>query len=214
MSFRNKPTRETYGDGVQELTRMIAIDPGDVHVGVAFFETWGHPDSDDGWECVDTQEITPEELEDALLETFLDGDVDILVYEKFFLYEDKAMAQVGSEFRTSQLIGVIRYLWRQQEIHASAHDQAREKGKILTCELEGFTCADPKRMSGKHVTLVSQPASIQDPTAGILRARKIKSTAKRNKDTAGHQVSAELHGWYYLLQGRHHPPQSKKRGRR
>lgn len=192
---------------------MIAVDPGDVHVGVAFFETWGDPTKDEGWECVDTQEMTPEEFEDALLETLLDGDVDILVYEKFFLYEDKAMAQVGSEFRTSQLIGVIRYLWRQQEIHASAHDQARERGKILTCELEGMTCADPNRMSGKHVTLVGQPASIQEPTAGILRVRKIKSTAKRNKDTLGHQVSAELHGWHYLLHGRHHPEKKTKRRR-
>lgn len=187
---------------------MIAVDPGDVHVGVAFFETWLPPEDDEGWECVDTQELTPEEFQDALLETMLDGDIDILVYEKFRLYEDKKDVQVGSEFLTSQLIGVIKYLWRAQEIHATNHDEAMAAGKLLTCQLQGQACADPNRRSFKHIELVKQGAEIQTPTKGILRHKKIKSTAKRNKDTAGHQVSAELHGWYYLLEGR------KKAGRK
>lgn len=199
----DKPSREQFSGDPQYLTRMIAVDPGDVHVGVAFFETWLDPDLDEGWDCVDTQEMSPEEFEDALLETLIDGDIDIFVGEKFNLYEDKAMAQVGSEMRTSQMIGVIKYLLRQQEIHASAHDDAVAQGKVMTCELQGQRCEDPEKPTHKHVVQVWQPASVQAPTKGILRARKIKSTAKRNKDSLGHQVSAELHGWYYLLHGRH-----------
>lgn len=197
--MKPQQSRVTTWNGTEPFTRMIAVDPGDVHVGVAFFEAIGDPATDDNWKCVDTQEMEPDTFEDALLETFLDGDIDILVYERFLLYEDKASQQTGSEFRTSQMIGVIRYLWRQQEIHAAKHDT----GQMLTCMLKDGTCADPWRTSGKHVELVGQLAAIQKPTAGILRKRGIKSTAKKNKDTLGHQVSAELHGWYYLLEGRH-----------
>lgn len=195
-------THEEDWEGYREKPQcMISVDPGDVHVGVAFFES-ATPSDDDSWECVDTQEMSPGEFEDALLETFLDGDIDVLVYEKFFLYESKSSEQVGSEFRTSQLIGVIKYLHRMHEIHATGHDEADAEGKFLTCQLPGGTCADPK-IKARHVVLAVQQADIKKPTAGILRHKKIKSTAKKKGDKLGHQVDAELHGYRYIFRTRH-----------
>lgn len=46
--------------------------------------------------------------------------------------------------------------------------------------------------------LVMQPAAWQQPTLGILRARGMGSKAKRD-GAGGHCLSAELHGWAYLI---------------
>lgn len=196
-------------DGVQQFTRLLAVDPGDVHVGVAFFECVGDPSVDENWECVDTLETDPVTFEDSLLETLSSGEVDILVAEEFELYESRALAQTGSPMRTAQMLGVIRYAHRICETHATNHDKAREAGKILACQLQGNLCADPLEQTAKHIVLCDwQMASIQEPTAGNLRRRKIKSVAKQNGDKLGHQKSAELHGWHYILHTRHQPPRS------
>lgn len=46
--------------------------------------------------------------------------------------------------------------------------------------------------------LFLQPAAIQEPTAGVLRRRGIRSTAKGTR-AGPHALSAELHGWCWLL---------------
>lgn len=50
---------------------------------------------------------------------------------------------------------------------------------------------------GTTATL-EQPASYQQTALGLLKARGMKSTAKRTK-TGPHTLSAELHGWAYLF---------------
>lgn len=183
---------------------LIAIDPGDRWTGVAFFNR----DEDGNWYCADAQEFDPPEFEDALAQTILDyGDyVDteppIIVYEKWRLYADHAKEKTGSEFPTSQHIGVIKFLVRIHNDHVLRHEAAEVAGKMLTCELEGGACADPRHRP-KPITIVKQPADIKKPTAGILRKKKIKSVAKpiareqySNRD---HVVDAELHGWHHIL---------------
>ena len=104
-----------YAESTATPTELIAIDPGDEHIGVAFFGR-----TDDGqWYCQDVQQIDgPDEFEDALLETLLTTPVPLtVVYEKFRLYEDKAKLQKGSEFRTAQMIGVIKFIVRQRHHH-------------------------------------------------------------------------------------------------
>ena len=198
-------THEEDWEGYREKPqRLIAVDPGDVHVGVAFFES-ATPSIDLSWECVDTQEMTPEEFEDALLETFLSGDIDVLVVEKFRLYADKAAMQTGSEFRTSQLIGVAKYLHRIHTVHADKHAEVDAIGKFLSCQLPGGSCAEPGTKA-RPVVLAIQPADIKKSTTGILRTKGIKSVAKKNGDKLGHQVDAELHGWRYILRTRHATP--------
>lgn len=187
------------------MTQLIAVDPGDVHVGVAFFET-DEPDPWTGeggadWACVDTQEWEPMEFADALGETMFEGSLNTLVYERFRLYADKAPEQTGSEFETSQLIGILKYLVRLNNNHVAKHHQVNDiEGRYLPCEMQGGGCTP--RLKMRHVNLVGQMADIKKPTTGVLRSRKIKSTAKRQK-TGGHCVDAELHGWHFILNGDH-----------
>jgi hypothetical protein len=85
--------------GVQ--MRLIAIDPGERHVGVAAFL---------GTECIEAWESGREEFYLELVELLGRGVVDVVVYETFQLYADKALAQTGSEMGTCECIGVIKYL--------------------------------------------------------------------------------------------------------
>lgn len=185
------------------MTRLIAIDPGDVYTGVAFFDV----DEDGDWYCQDAQEFSPHDFEDALAELIiLDRDINtpppIIVYEKWRLYADKAKQQTGSEFLASQHIGVICYIVRVHNEHAAKHDLAEQLGKMMTCELQGGGCADPKKRP-QTITIVKQGAEIKKPTTGILRHKKIKSVAKpiskRLYEGRDHVVDAELHGWKYIL---------------
>jgi len=87
-------------------TRLVAVDPGDVHVGVALFGRDAL-----GWECVGAMEMTPEGFEDWLAEELIRATVDILVVEEWKLFPDHG-EQVGSDMPTSQLIGAIKFMWR------------------------------------------------------------------------------------------------------
>lgn len=184
------------------ITHLIAVDPGDRHVGVAFFEAetadpWAAENALE-WECVDAQEWKPQEFEDGLASALLAGDVQALVFERFRLYGDKAQEQTGSEFETSQLIGVMKFLVRIHNAHATRHAQAeRDLNGLLPCEQRGQSCADP-RVAPKPVVIHGQMADIKVPTRAILRKRGVKSTAARLK-AGGHAADAELHGWKYLL---------------
>ncbi len=187
------------------MKRLIAIDPGDRWTGVAFFEE--DLDEQYGWRCIDAQEFDPIEFEDALAETILAGDVDIVVYERFRLYEDKAVLQTGSEFITSQSIGVFKFLVRNHNRHVRAHRKANaERGWILTCEQSGGVCSDPlKEVTLKHVVLWGQMADIKKPTRAILKRKGVKSVAGpiARKEYSGrdHVKDAELHGWKYIMDG-------------
>lgn len=183
-------------------TALIAVDPGDRWTGVAFFAR----DEEGKWYCQDAQEFDPHDFEDALAETlFLDRDgtpPPIIVYEKWRLYADHAREKTGSEFDTSQHIGVIKYLVRVHNDHVDRHEIAEKQGKMMTCELEGGGCADPKARP-QRVEIVKQPADIKKPTRGILNQKKIKSVAgpiaKAEYGGRDHIKDAELHGWHHIM---------------
>lgn len=190
-----------------EPRRLVAVDPGDRWTGVAFFEET--PDAEHGWECVDAIEFDPDEFEDSLAESIVAGDVDFLIYERFRLYGDKAKQQKGSEFRTTQSIGVFKWLVRNHNRHAAAHGTIdRKGGGLLTCEQPGGVCHDPKRRpTVKHVVIFGQMADIKKPTRAILNRKKIKSVAgpiaKAEYEGRDHVKDAELHGWKYILDEMH-----------
>lgn len=85
--------------------RFIAIDPGDVHVGVAVFTKL-----DDVWYCTWAHEFTPE----AFLTWYVDGLRRGLwikvVVESWKLFPEAAPIYVGSDMPTSRLIGAIEAL--------------------------------------------------------------------------------------------------------
>lgn len=79
--------------------KVIAIDPGDKHVGWAVFI--------DG-ECTYVAEIEPDQVPDMM---FAGGsDPDVVVCEEFRLYPWSMQAQRFSQMATCELIGVIKYL--------------------------------------------------------------------------------------------------------
>lgn len=191
--------RSVWREEADPETRLIAIDPGDRWTGVAFFSV----NEADEWYCQDAIEMGRIEFEDALTELVLaERKFPIVVYERFRLYGDKANEQKGSEFDTSQLIGVIKYIVRLHNDHAGRHDLAESLGRMMTCELSGGECANPALRPHK-IELIGQVADIKKPTAGILRKKGIKSVAKpiAREHYAGrdHIVDAELHGWKHIL---------------
>lgn len=184
-------------------TEIIAIDPGDHHVGVAFFARQSGG-TGEKWYCQDAQQIDdPDGFELMLAETLLGSPHGMtLVVEIFRLYEDKAQLQKGSQFRTSQMIGAIKFIARIRNEHVGRHHDARKGGYIMNCEREGGQCEH--LMNGPApIEVVMQLADIKKPTTGILRHKKIKSVGKQaKKDNPGwgdHCIDAELHGWKHIL---------------
>lgn len=93
--------------------RWFSIDPGEKHFAVA---VW------DKHECIDAFEATPEEALDSLQSAFKwsNGDdvVTHIVFENWALqgHGGRAAMQVGSEFETVQMIGVLKYLCEQHAV--------------------------------------------------------------------------------------------------
>lgn len=186
------------------MATLVAVDPGDRWTGVAFFTNDPDPFTREplGWRCQGAVEMGREEFEDSLSETLEDSDLDFLVYERFRLYGDKAGAQTGSEFDTSQIIGVIKWLVRTHNAHAAEHEAADKTGHvILPCEAPGGAHHEPRVW--RPTTLAGQMADIKKPTRGILNHRGIKSVARpiavKQYEGRDHIMDAELHGWHYIL---------------
>lgn len=135
----------------QYSVRLVAVDPGGVHVGVALFGFDGQ-----AWSCLWAGEMQPEEFEDWLSEHMVHSGIDILVVEEWQLFGDKALEQTGSDMPTSQLIGVIRYIHRH---------------------MKGTQARWPR----EDVELVFQSPQIKTPTLSVLKNRHLRSMAKKLK---------------------------------
>lgn len=189
------------------MSDLIAVDPGARWTGVAFFDL---ADNKWGWQCTGVMEYDNESdsgndaFIDGLADEVMSNEVPMLVYEKWRLYNDKAKEQTGREFEEVQLIGQMKFVVRRHNEHCYLHTRALNMGKMTTCELRGGSCMD-KDIGWLPTLMIEQPAEIQKPTAGILRGKGIKSVAKpiavKEFGNRGHVVSAELHGWRYILEG-------------
>lgn len=185
------------------MSDLITVDPGGRWTGVAFFDV---ADNEWGWECTGAVEFDHQndEFIDSLAESIMDNEVPILVYESFHLFEDKALEQTGKEFPEIELIGQMKFVVRRHNEHCYLHTRALNVGQMTTCELRGASCQD-KDIGWLPTLMVSQRSDILKPTAGILRGKGIKSVAKvidkEMYKSRGHVVSAELHGWKYILHG-------------
>lgn len=149
--------------------RFLAVDPGDVHVGLAEFECG----SDKIWRCVWAGEMTP----DQFLEWFVEGlrkkRWEWVVVESWKLFPQAAPVYVGSDMPTSRLIGAIKAL-------------------AAFCSPEGAWFDEAPRV-------VFQDPQIKVPTRGVLKRRKLRSIARVLKVALDHASDAELHGYKYLI---------------
>lgn len=87
---------------------MIAVDPGDVHVGVSYFDGTG--------KCRWAREFGPLGFLIWLNQYLPILRIGVLVVERYQLYPNKAAQQHGSDMLTSQLIGAIRWIGHQHGI--------------------------------------------------------------------------------------------------
>ncbi|HEU5046096.1 MAG TPA: hypothetical protein VFT75_18395 [Nocardioidaceae bacterium] len=191
--------------------KLWAVDPGGEHVGMAEFSNFagvaGTGQCDRAWET------TPETAVDAIAAAMLNYEIDVLVVEEFRLYPDKAMAQTGSTMPTCEMIGCIKWAHRldcrrRRDLFCAADDELDrrdDQGQSKRTKEHQKWMAQRAR-NQNEVLLVLQPASIQKPTEGVLRKRGMKSVAKASakqiREAGGvgdHALSAELHGWHYLL---------------
>lgn len=129
------------------MKHLLAIDPGDVHVGMALFE---------GDRCIAAWEVDPDECVRYVasgLTGHQEPSIDTLVVEKFVLYPWMAQQQSFSEFHTVELIGVLKYIHR-----AAANLAAKDGKEPPVLELQPATIKDPTRniLRGKGVVSVAK----------------------------------------------------------
>lgn len=97
---------------MDEIQRLLAIDPGDPHVGLAFWQLVGGR-----WRCEKAREVTPERYADALYAMFNKDQLHRIACEKFQLGGgQEALRQAGSTFGTVECIGWARHLCRLHDV--------------------------------------------------------------------------------------------------
>lgn len=127
--------------------RILAVDPGGVHVGMAEF-------GDDG--CTRAWELTPAEAPGYVREAILDprDPIDVLVIEEFRLYPWLAAQQTYSDFPTVQLIGALKLVW------ATGGGQwwGAEGGELPILAMQPATIKDPTRsvLRGRGIKSVAK----------------------------------------------------------
>lgn len=172
------PDPNSYTGGVIEYNRAAYFDPGDRYTGVAIFER--DPD-DDTWDCVDAFTWDAEKDGINLLQSFFwtataRGEWDIIGYEVWRLFEDKAQEQKGKEFIATQIIGVIKWAHR---MHEHQNRWPRQPMEIV-------------RFLPEH----------KKPTAGKLKKMGWTYESDRRKAHGDHAKDAELQGAYDIIHNR------------
>ncbi len=86
--------------------KVLSIDPGAVHVGVAYWS-----DLHGLWGCEAAVEVSPDLAAERIFDVIENRKVDKLIIEGFWLKPGKAaLQQAGSAMETVELIGLARYL--------------------------------------------------------------------------------------------------------
>lgn len=86
-------------------TRLLAVDPGSVHNGLAWFDC-----DVDGWACVGTRKQSPVECVRDVQAFLQDPTPAILVIEEFRLYPWAMQKQGFSSLGVVETIGALRWL--------------------------------------------------------------------------------------------------------
>jgi hypothetical protein len=158
---------------------VLAIDPGDKHVGVALGLAFAQPHPETGAVVAEDElfvcwQMDPVPALNAIDTAVNAGWVDILVIEDWRVYPDKATELVGSRCETARFLGAVEHLVRKYNRMGTA--------------VEGHQCE-----------LVEQPAIVQAQAKAKLREYKMDRTSKPNEP---HALSAELHFWFLIFNRR------------
>jgi hypothetical protein len=130
---------------------LLAVDPGDEHVGVAWFDK-----QEKGWGCVLVLEMTPGEFRGYLGPALASGIFRYFVVESWALYREKALQLIGSEMLTSQMIGMAKYVhWvasHGYEIDLVMQKPSVKKATFAILARKGYQfAADRLKIPAQHV---------------------------------------------------------------
>ena len=123
------------------VKRLIAIDPGQT---TGYVEVMFHPETG-LWDVTDVREITWDcrfDLKPLVADVLVPGHPllfpSFVVCERFILYPHKAQDQIGSEFPSVRVIGVLEaFLWELGllEVLRFQNASVRERVKVLPADL-------------------------------------------------------------------------------
>lgn len=171
------------------ITNFLAIDPGDIHQGVAYFEI------DISLEVGSTLRRfwTRDLKRDALLRLVEDASIDALVVETFVLYPWMAREQGYSKFPTVKVIGVLEYI-------------AELRG--LPIFIQG---ADVKKKSRRIGERLGFPGSIRmiGSARGKYRGWDYDGPSQHERDATGHGVWWAFEHPASIIRGQHRTGQCR-----
>jgi len=165
---RDNPTPDPLASITQPVYgKALFIDPGNRWTGVAIFT---RDDLDDTWDCTDAftvdrlhedkeNTVSLEQFEDWLASTTSRGEWDIMGYEVYRLFNDKAEEQTGSEFEAIQLIGTYKFLarrnqymnrWPRQAVELTRFRPERKKPTYGIMKKRGYTWESERRGNQKY----------------------------------------------------------------
>jgi hypothetical protein len=121
--------------------RRVAIDPGEVHCGVALFL---------GADCYDCYEGRPATVTDTVQMWVESRAIDELVVESFHLYPGKAHQQSFSQMFTCEVIGVMRWLARGGGVPFITQPASIKKPTSAILRAKGIKLKSVGK--GQHVT--------------------------------------------------------------
>ncbi len=120
--------------------QWITIDPGDKHVGMAVWQREN---------CVSTHELSPDQAL-RTLDYMTSPDFwkppSLVVYERFALDPRRAGQQSGSEFGTSQMIGVIKWLCQKAKVECVGYTNSQHKRVYSMDWYKGLSLKDKRSL--------------------------------------------------------------------
>ncbi len=111
--------------------RTIAVDPGDKYCGVTLWEKTV---------CYEGKEWDPSELTWWFYQN--GNQFDCLVVERFVLYAWNEKSLAGNEFKTSQLIGCLKFIARLHQLELVAQFASQGKSTYKRAPFKHWRAAD------------------------------------------------------------------------
>lgn len=120
--------------------QWVSLDPGDRYCGWVDWE---------GFKPVFSAIMSPEETVERLESSVC--KIEVLVFEKFSLYAWNEKSLAGNEFRTSQLIGAVKYICNRAGVVWVAQSAAEGKSTYRREPFKHWKTRDWKQALGTDI---------------------------------------------------------------